>query len=363
MEVFFNNMELSVFKKENNINQQRSLFNECFPENNGTSVEKKDHYLWKFHSLYTHPSSYEYATFLNNELVGYYAALPYKYIIRGKPVKIGMVCDVMTGVKARGKGVFTKMGIYATENMKKEDIEFTTGYPIRPEVIPGHLKAGWHKMFTLPLYINFLSAKSLLKNKKINFLVPIIDLFFKIYNYIISVFQKNNRYEVSLHCSSVLESINGFDSFIENWVNEHEIALDKNIAFLKWRLAAPEKKYKIAIARENNIILGYAVFCNITKENVPSIAILDISCLKNHRKLSSTIIANIQKYAIESKAEILMMMASKYVSNLHGLIKNGFLKSPYKFWLIIKNLSNNYSNSFLNNEKNWHLTWIDSDDL
>ena len=356
-------MKLSVFKKENDIDQQRSLFRECFPENNGASVEKKDHYLWKFHSFPSNPSSYEYCAFLNNELVGYYAALPYPYIIKGKQIKAGMVCDVMTGVKARGKGVFTKMGVYATGNMKKEEIEFTTGYPIRPEVIPGHLKAGWDKMFTLPLYMNFLSTKSLLKDKNIRFLVPIIDLFLNIYNYIISVFQKNYRYEVSLHSSSELESIKDFDSFVENWVNENEIALNKNTAFLKWRLAAPEKKYKIGIARDNNTILGYAVFCSIIKKNVPSVAILDISCLKNYKKLSSTIIANIQEYALESNAEILMIMASEYVSNLHGLIKNGFLKSPYKFWLIIKNISNNYPSSFLSDEKNWHLTWIDSDDL
>jgi len=356
-------MELSIFKKEDDIDQQRSLFKECFPEHNGTSVEEKKHYLWKFHSFPTQPSSYEYAAFLNNELVGYYAALPYSYIIKGKRVKAGMVCDVMTGVKARGKGIFTKMGIYATENMKKEEIEFTTGYPIRPEVMPGHLKAGWDKMFALPLYMNFLSVKSLLKNKKIKFLVPIVDLLLKIYNDLISVFQKNNRYEVSLYFSSELESIKDFDYFVEKWINEHEIALNKNTAFLKWRLAAPKKKYKIAIARENNTILGYAVFCSIIKENIPSIAILDISCLKNHKKLSSTIIANIQEYAMQNKAEILMIMASKHVSNLHGLIKNGFLKSPYKFWLIIKNLSNNYSSSFFKDEKNWHLTWIDSDGL
>ena len=59
MEVYFSNMKLSVFKKENDINQQRALFKECFPENNGTSVEKKDHYLWKFHSFPSTPTSYE----------------------------------------------------------------------------------------------------------------------------------------------------------------------------------------------------------------------------------------------------------------------------------------------------------------
>tara|TARA_B110000027_G_scaffold12529_1_gene11620 strand:- start:1571 stop:2662 length:1092 start_codon:yes stop_codon:yes gene_type:complete len=363
MEVYIRNMELSVFKKENDIIQQRALFKECFPETKGTSIEKKNHYLWKFHSFPSHPLSYEYAAFFGTDLVGYYAALPYPYIIKGNLAKAGMVCDVMTGVAARGMGVFTKMGIYATEKMKNEDIEFTTGFPIRQEVIPGHIKAGWHKMFSLPLYMNFLSTKSLLRSKKIKSLVPILDLLLNLYNYLFSLFQKDKSYDVSLISSLELESILDFDSFIESWVKEHEIALNKNTLFLKWRLTAPGKKYKIVLARRNNKILGYAVFCSIVKENVPSIAILDISCLKNHKKLSSTMIAHIQEYARECKAEVLMMMASKHVSKLHGLSKIGFLRSPYKFLLIIKNLKNNYASSFLKNEKNWHLTWIDTDDL
>ena len=123
------------------------------------------------------------------------------------------------------------------------------------------------------------------------------------------------------------------------------------------------KKYEIAIARKCNKIIGYAIFCDVVKENVPSIAILDISCLKKYNNLSNAIIAKIKDYAIENHAEIIMIMATKHVSKFHGLIKNGFFRSPYKFYLIIKNLGNSYLNSFLNNEKNWHLTWIDSDNF
>ena len=356
-------MDIKKFKKEVDLNQQRSLFNECFPEHKGASIEKEKHYLWKFNSFPSQPSSYEYGAYLNKELVGYYAALPYPYIIKGEKVKAGMVCDVMTGVKARGKGVFTKIGIHATKQMKNEGIEFTTGYPIRKEVIPGHIKAGWVIMFKLPLYMKFLSSKSLLNLRKIKFLYPVIDLFLLGYNSLINIFQKNKRYKISIISSTELAKINDFDTFVQKWVDEQGIALNKNTTFLNWRLAAPEKKYKILIARENNIIVGYAVFCNLIKNDLPSVGILDISCLKNYKKLSSTIIAQIQEYAKETKAEVLMMMANKHFSCIHSLIANGFFKSPFKFQLIIKNLSNKYSYSYLKDQKNWHLTWIDSDSL
>jgi len=111
------------------------------------------------------------------------------------------------------------------------------------------------------------------------------------------------------------------------------------------------------------IIIGYAVFYNFIKNDLPSVGILDISCLKNYKKLSSTIIAQIQEYAKKTKAEVLMMMANKHFSCIHSLIANGFFKSPLKFQLIIKNLSNKYFYSYLKDQKNWYLTWIDSDSL
>ncbi len=345
------------------MHEQRSLFKECFPENVDTSVEEIKHYLWKFHSYPSQPKSYEYSASLDDEIVGYYAALPYSYYIKGIHFNVGMVCDVMTGLKARNKGIFTKLGIYATAELKNEGIHFTTGFPIRQEVIPGHLKAGWQKMFPLPLYINFLSSKGLLCKKKIKFLVPIIDLFFKVYSLFFSVLQKSKDYDISFHSSLDLDRFKDLDIFFDTWISEQDIALAKNLKFLKWRLSAPEKEYKIVIAKKNNLIVGYAVFCNVVKNNVPSIAILDISCLKNHRKLSSTIISFIQDYANLHKYEAILIMANKKFSNYHGLVYSGFLRSPFKFWFIIKIL--NYNLSFFNlfDQKQWHLTWIDSDDL
>ena len=158
-----NEVDLSFdkFNAQIDLEKQRELFKECFPENDGTSIETDEHYLWKFHSHPSSPNSYEYIAKIDDNIAGYYAALPYEYIIKGNNYSVGMVCDVMTGIKARGKGVFTKLGLYSTEMLKNEGLAFTTGYPIRPEVIPGHIKAGWDKVFNLPLYISFLKVQLL----------------------------------------------------------------------------------------------------------------------------------------------------------------------------------------------------------
>ncbi len=356
-------MDLTVFKTETCLAKQRKLFKECFPETIGTSVEKDSHYQWKFHSYPATPCSYEYAAFEKDDLIGYYAAIPYEYCYKSEVCKVAMVCDVMTGMKARGKGVFTKMGVYSTQRLKDEGLAFSIGYPIRPEVIPGHIKAGWEKMFPLPLYIKFLSTTSLLKQKKLGFLAPFLNLVLYVYNGVFSLLFNSKKYDLSSFLNEQVEEIEGLEEFLSEWIKEQSIALNKTLQFLKWRLGAPGKKYHIIVARKNKRIVGYAVISFVTKENIPSVAILDISCLKAHKGVSSAIFSKIDILAKYNKAEAIMIMTSKYVCGTYSLFRNGFFKSPYKFWLIIKNFNRGFSSSVLKDEKNWHLTWIDSDDL
>ena len=159
-------MEITCIKFDykERLDEQRKLFVDCFPENLGTAVIGKEHYMWKFQSFPTDSKkSYEYiATDEKDNMVGYYAAIPYNYDIEGKVYPVAMVCDVMTSSKCRGAGIFTKLGRYSTDEYAKEGLAFSTGYPIRKAVIPGHMKVGWKIAFELPLYMHFISTSSLL---------------------------------------------------------------------------------------------------------------------------------------------------------------------------------------------------------
>ena len=67
--------------------------------------------------------------------------------------------------------------------------------------------------------------------------------------------------------------------------------------------------------------------------------------------------------AKKEKVEAIMTMMSKNSASEYQLYKNGYFKSPFVFQLIIKNLTKEFSDKELFNEKNWHLMWVDSDDL
>ncbi len=354
------NLSFAHFNYHENLDQQRALFKDCFPETNGEAIQGNDHYLWKFHSFPNIVTSWEYVSYLGKEMTGYYAAIPYRYKIGEKTTCVGMVCDVMTSSKHRGKGIFTKMGTYSTRELSTK-VPFTMGYPIRKEVIPGHLKVGWEMPFSMPLYMKFLRLNALLSRKKIGFMAPLANVLISIYNGIVKN-RPNNKYRFSL-VEDVIE-IQGYDSFIKEWNSSVKNALIKDLPFAVWRYGAPERDYKfLTVFTKEEKLIGFVSFRNIIKEGVPSYGLLDYMVLPGYEDCHGLINKGLADCAKKEKVEAIMTMMSKNSASKYQLLKNGFFKSPFTFQLIIKNLTKEFSDEELFDEKSWHLMWVDSDDL
>lgn len=339
--------------------EQRELFHDAFPEVTESST---DSYNWLFHSFPNKENqSFEYCSYIGDEMVGYYAALPYRYKIGCEQTNVGMVCGVMTSSKHRGKGIFTQMGRYSTEKLT-EHVPFTTGYPIRKSVIPGHLKVGWKIAFELPLYMKFIKSNSLLKSKisSLSFLSIIINPVLWIFNQTIRS-THNKSYKVEEY--EDIENIKGYDAFVEEWLKTTTNALVKDSEFSRWRYGRPNQKYNFLVVRDRFNIVGFSAYCSIIKEGVPSFCLLDLTVLPSHTDCLGLIYKTLNNTAKRKGIEVIMLMQSRYSAAKYKLLKNGFLKSPYKFYLIIKNLTNHFSDEQLLKEENWHLMWVDSDDL
>jgi hypothetical protein len=242
MNIYFNN-----FNKDTELNEQRSLFLECFPETINSSVVTVEHYHWKFHSKSDSINSVECVAKENNKIIGYYAAIPFVYNYFENIITAAMVCDVMTGVKARGKGVFVNLGKYSTNEISKKGFEVCTGFPIRPEVLPGHIKAGWVNLFKLPLYGSLISFRSFLKNKGLDFFYPFIDFIYNSASFLFEkiVFKNKVDFDVKHQITNQNFDYTLLDEFYKKWVKQVPIGLIKDNIFLKWRLGAPNKFYHI----------------------------------------------------------------------------------------------------------------------
>jgi len=349
-----------IFDHKTQLAQQRQLFIDCFPENIGTKTVEAIHYYWKFQNFPGNLKSYEYTAYIENEMVGYYAAIPYIYKIGDKTTPVAMVCDVMTSSKHRGKGIFTKLGRFSTQKLKEEGMPFSIGYPIREEVIPGHLKVGWKIAFDLPLYVKFIKLNSLLKSKRLSILSFIANPIMLLYNRI-----RKEKIDISYSWEIVkdIDSIGDYDGLVDKWMKTAQNTLVKNSPFAKWRYNAPGRKYHFLTIRKDGYLVAFVSYRNIIKKNVPSLGLLDFIVLPEYRNCIGLINYVLIQQAKEEKIEAVICMMSRCSAKQYHLLKNGFLKSPYKFRLIIKNLTHKFSDEQLMNEQNWHLMWVDSDDL
>jgi hypothetical protein len=358
------NLDLKPFDARAGFEEQRSLFFDCFPEHMGKPTGTREHYCWKFDSFPASPRSYEYAAYAESGMIGYYAAIPYSYKIGDRVSMAGMVCDVMTSSKARGKGVFTKLGRYSLDKLRENGIDFTTGYPIRPEVVPGHLKVGWKIVQRMPTFIKPIKSRSILEAKNLGMLSPFADLAALLFRKATTLKKVPTDYKVEFNDLKGFLRVSDYSDFLERWIGSVPHALIKDYEFLRWRLGAPGTKYEIISVRSKaGKLLGVCICRKTELTQIPTLAVLDIMILPENYDTFRVVDYALVQLAQSTKAEIIATMMSIPWAKKYGLYRRGYLKSSYVFSLIINKLNPEFSDSEIFNPSNWHVMWIDSDDL
>jgi GNAT superfamily N-acetyltransferase len=353
------------FGRDAEVSVQRSLYAKAFPEQRGAfaGTETEPHYVWKFRRFPAEPPSYEYAAYANDEIVGYYGAIPFRYRLGGIERTCGMVCDVMTHPGFQGRGIFTNLGRYSLEQMRTRRVDITTGFPIRPAVIPGHLKVGWKIAFDLPMYLRPLRSSAILKSKGLGFAAPIIDPVLRLLNLCASLKRKSDGYSVKTHLESTFARANEIEAFLQRVAEQVPNYLRKDTAFYEWRLGAPTLNYTALELRRSDECVGLAIVRRTDLHDIPVLAILDMMVLAGSEKGLSALHSAIVSLAEESTVEAVVTMMSSTRARQFQLRRRFFLKTPFVFKFIINRLNPVLDEASLLQEGNWHLMWIDSDDL
>jgi hypothetical protein len=274
---------------------------------------------------------------------------------------VGMVCDVMTHSQARGRGVFTELGRYALAEMAGEGLSFVTGYPIRPEVMGGHLRAGWEVAFQLPMYLRPLRSRSILAPRKLSWAAPVVDLGLRALNACVG---PRSKLRCEVGRPEDLLSRGATQSFLERWGATVPNHLVKSPEFYAWRLGAPETSYRVFVVRDSTEeISARAIARAAPLHGVPSLAVLDMMVLPGRPAAGAALVRGLVTEARAGGADALVTMMSAHSARRHRLGRLGFLRTPYVFKLIVRSLDPSLQNAALSREADWDLMWIDSDDL
>jgi Acetyltransferase (GNAT) domain len=355
-------MEFARFEQAEGLIEQRELFDDAFPENRGASAASVEHYLWKFHGGPFDPTSYEYQATENGKMLGYYAAIPYPYQLGERKVFGGMVCDVMTHSQARGRGVFTELGSFSLAEMRSTSLSFLTGYPIRPEVMGGHLRVGWQVAFELPMYLRPLRSNAILRLRHLSLLAPIANIGIAAYRMMLRT-RPDSEYAGRIGAARELFCGPAFETFIEKWSAGIRNHLRKGMDFYAWRLSAPGTNYQALLIYRDGAIVAAAVGRKACLHGIPSFALLDIMVLKGEEAALAALYRDLDDEARRQGAEAIVTMMSRRRAQEYRLKRFGFLKSPFVFKLILHSLDDEIPFEAISGEDDWHLMWIDSDDL
>ena len=96
-----------------------------------------------------------------------YGIIRNNYSFQDKQLTVGLVCDVFTDSEFRKMGLFKKVSLLAISREEATKTNFLIGFPIRDEVMPGHLSVGWKYVFDMPIwwaFPRFGSIKNVVRN-------------------------------------------------------------------------------------------------------------------------------------------------------------------------------------------------------
>jgi GNAT superfamily N-acetyltransferase len=352
------------FDREKELDQRFSMFLKCFPETKGTFSSTLEYYKWKYDSPLYSATRFEFGAYVNNSLIGYYAGMEIHYIIKGKKESAALVFDAMIDPVYQGKGILKELISYATDHMRKYGIKFITGYAIRPRSLSGHLKAGFIQVCKLPIYVRFIRTEQLLPHF-FRFVAPIFNGVLKITNYCTGLETQKNRlcYDSSTRAYKG-ELFNKQQTvFWKDWSKDQTVVLDKNPEFYRWRFSAPGTEYYIIEVFHDSRIVGQAMVANCILKERPALSIIDFMTHNNSSKVINSLHKSILKLAYQLNVTYIATITNKTERKNLRLFTNGFLQSPFSFYLIVKLLTKSRAQEFLEKQNAWSIMWVNTDVL
>ncbi|HLY60451.1 MAG TPA: GNAT family N-acetyltransferase [Terriglobia bacterium] len=363
-------MNLIFRRLDNNcdVPMQRELYLEAFPEQKGTALVTDEYYHWKFRDFpFRSPPPQQFVAVEEHQVVAYFAALTYPYILSNNNCMSGIICDIMTHSRVRRRGVFGELGSIALSEFPHEGIDLAMAFPIRPASLSALNKLGLETICHLPVWILPISWRGLLRDFRI--FGPAAKGALEAYRHIVRPrILPGFTTEVLPHVSfferaSQEPSLRGeFDSLVERWRARLDFALQKDLKFYRWRLSAPGSKYFIHLLKTTvGGLAGLAVTRISDLKGIRSCAILDMMIPEQRFGAQVLLLDSVRAHAIKEHAELLATIVPKSAAQELHLTRYGFIRSP----MVFKCVTRIFNSSFKVDLKriSHQMMWIDSDDL
>jgi hypothetical protein len=339
----------------------------------GEDLEKQERKYWEYEFIRNHAGpAYFFVASDGDQIVGHYAIIPQYFFLNGDRHIGSIVVDVMTDPDYRYQGMFVALGRYALSYAtEKTNMEFTTGYPIRPEVLPGHLKTGWVVNFPMNAWVMPLFLDAILKRRfPLTEKIPGIFLLTRILGSIVfrsfSWLQllKNSTYRVERLTRCDVARFNAFWDRFKASAPPNCLIQERTAEYLSWRYDSnPSRNYTYHIAvDQQGDMAGFIVTRIASLMNVSAMVLVDALFLPGSgNDAVRGLIRDVRQMALANMCSMCAVMVNQPNLIFPSPWKYGFFPTPYRFKLITRELT---ENSVVQNPGlQWHLMWGDTDDL
>jgi hypothetical protein len=310
-------------------------YSEAFPEVEPDSVFNI--LMWKFFSQKNWGHYWVLSEESNQDIVAGYGIIDMPI---ASEYKYGLVADVYTTPKYQNKGMFTKLGNSVKGPISELKYNFSIGFPVRKNVIPGHLKAGWKVAFSMPVVgtlsifkaaCSFLYGRSLWTN-----------------------IEHRKFLEVS---HEVLDFLNDLRLGTPNQIL---IAKRYTREYLEWRLSRPKVDYFETILRDADGIVAWILSRKTKIRGIPIWVIMDIQVTLPAPTSYKGLLNYLGRVAIVNNCWILAgCWNPTYSKDLRVCLKSGFIKLGQQDVIYRAYQEElNFPEEVLS-----RLSWIDSDTL
>ena len=311
---------------------------------------------WEFQEGFD-GSAWVYIVEDQNRIVGHFADIPRRFSVQGEVILGSLSLDLMVHPDYWRRGIFTAMGRYGAQRVKKENGLLMIAFPIRSETIFGLKKIGWREVVKLPVLVYPIRFRGIL-NRYLHF-PPLSYLVGGIARLIYFLFfgVKRGKRREGVEIEKVLSLDQQFDGFWQKALSLHPIIGVRNRNYLTWRyLQHPTRKYAIYRAMKSGEMRGYIVLRKVELLNFNSAVIVDLLAL-DEEILPALVERGIQ-HSQQEGVDLLGFMVPQDHLYYKILRRRGFLPSLKTFLFMVYSPSD--KNIFLSPKK-WYVNWGDTD--
>lgn len=355
--------------REDDVDQMRRLATEVFSEQPPDRFSA-DYWSWEFKQAPAGRSS-TWVADDGGRPVGHYAAVPLTYTVDGRATTGAIVVDVMSDSEYRNQGMFTALGRAAVSEVGQDGVSFLVGYPVRPEVMPGHVKVGWVHAFDLPVYALPLRfegalAQALPAWAPAGALAPIAQAAYR--SVMAPALSRRFSAGTARRGSVVLRELAELDERLDDLADAvaagHRVVLRRDMPYLHWRyLSHPRETYRILVAEEGGRLVGLSVTRPGELLGIPALVLVDLAVVPGRPDVVAQLVDAAVAEGRERGSQLVATMLNAQTQERRAVQSRGFLRTPAAFHYIVRPTRDDVERSVLLDARSWWVTWGDTDVL